>query len=332
MPQMQAIQVGEPGNPEDLVLSTYTKPEPDRKELCVQVAATAVNRADTLQRRGKYPVPEGASPVLGLEIAGVVEHVGKECEHFQPGDRVFGLIPGGGYAEYAVIHEDMAMPVPENLSLEEAAAIPEVFLTAYQGLQWLGQLAKGERVLIHAGASGVGTAAIQMAYEMGAHILVTASGAKHHACIALGASETIDYQQHDFAESVQNISNGEGVDVILDFIGASYLERNIDILRTDGRLVVLGSMGGAKASSFNMGKLLVKWLTITGSTLRSRPLDYQIRLTQDMASFALPLFRDNRLKPVIDSIYPLSQAGEAHARMEANKNIGKIVLKVTDEW
>lgn len=329
MTTMNAILVEEPGSPEDIYLWHYPKPSPRPKELLVQVAATAVNRADTLQRQGKYPVPEGASPIMGLEVAGVVEKVGEKCRHFSNGDRVFGLIPGGGYAEYALLHEDMAMPIPDNLSMEEAAAISEVFLTAWQGLKWLGDLQEGESVLIHAGGSGVGTAAIQLASEMGAYPIVTASGPKHKTCIDLGATHAIDYQNNDFAERVGELTNDGGVDVILDFVGAPYLKRNIDCLRTDGRLIVLAFMGGAKADEFNMAKLLVKRLSIRGSTLRSRPLDYQIQLTKDLEAFALPKLKDGTLRPVIDSVFPLSQAGDAHAHMEASRNTGKIVLKVT---
>ncbi|PSR05585.1 MAG: NADPH:quinone oxidoreductase [Bacteroidetes bacterium SW_11_45_7] len=281
-----------------------------------------------MQRQGKYPVPEGASPVPGLEIAGFIEEAGEECTRFNKDDCVFGLIPGGGYAEYAVIHKDMAMPIPENFSVEEAAAIPEVFLTAWQGLTWLGNLTERERVLIHAGASGVGTAAIQLARQMNAEVLVTTSGAKHNKCLELGAAYAINYQQEDFAERVQALTNEEGVDVILDFVGAPYLKRNVDSLRMDGRLVVLAFMGGAKAEELNIAKLLVKRLSIIGSTLRSRPLDYQIQLTGELANFALPKFRDGSLRPVIDSVFPLSQAADAHAHMEANRNVGKIILRV----
>lgn len=325
---MKAILVKQPGGPEQLALGEYEQPLPKPYELLVRVHATALNRADTLQRQGKYPAPKGASPLLGLEIAGEVVEAGVNCTRYKKGDKVFGLLPGGGYAEYAVIDEQMAMPIPGNLSMEEAAAIPEVFLTAFQALMWLGKLKAGERVLIHAGASGVGTAAIQLARAAKAEVLVTASEGKLHACKELGAHKAINYQEVPFEDEVLAYTNSEGVDVIVDFIAGPYFNQNLDCLRLDGRLVILASLGGGKVDGVDLRKILTKRLQVMGSTLRSRSREYQIKLTQEMSQFALPHFKSGAIKPVIDSMYDWQDVAEAHRYMEQNKNIGKIVLRV----
>ncbi len=325
---MKAILVEAPGGPEQLRLGEHPTPEPGPQEVRVRVHATALNRADLMQREGKYPPPEGASPLLGLEMAGVVEQAGRHATRWQPGDRVFGLLPGGGYAAYAVIHEEMAMALPPGLSFEEAAAIPEVFLTAFQALHWLGEVRGEERVLIHAGASGVGTAGIQLARMAGARVYVTASGPKHAACLRLGAEVAIDYREEDFAERVLEETNGQGVDLILDFIGAPYLEPNLMALATDGRIVLLATLGGSKLDAFDLRTFFLKRATLRASTLRNRHPAYKIRLTHDFAARALPGFADGSLKPVIDSVYDWAEVAAAHRRMDANENVGKIVLKV----
>lgn len=325
---MKAILVKQPGGPEQLYIGAYEKPLPNPYELLVRVHATALNRADTLQRQGKYPPPEGASPLLGLEVAGAVEEAGISCTRFKKGDKVFGLLPGGGYAEYAIMHESMALPVPENLTMEEAAAIPEVFLTAYQALVWLGKLQAGERVLVHAGASGVGTAAIQLARALQAEVLVTASEHKVQACLDLGAHKAIDYKDVPFEDAVLAYTNNDGVDVIIDFIAAPYFQPNIDCLRLDGRLVLLATLGGGKIEAFDLRKILAKRLHIMGSTLRSRTRDYQAKLTEEMWAFAWPHFESGKIKPVIDSVFDWHDVAAAHCYMEQNKNIGKIVLRV----
>ena len=327
---MQAILVEQEGGPEHLTLGSHPDPDPAPDELLVDVHATALNRADTMQRRGHYPPPEGASPLLGLEMAGTVANVGAQCAGWSEGDRVFGLLAGGGYAERVAIHHEMALPVPETLSFEEAAAIPEVFLTAYQALYWLGELGEEQRVLIHAGASGVGTAAIQLVTEAGSEAIVTASSPKHERCRALGAQATIDYRSEDFSEQIETITGGEGVHLILDFIGAPYFEKNIQSLRTDGRLVLLSTLGGATVEEVDLRRLLVKRLHVKASTLRARALDYKVRLTQAFAAYALPLFEDGTLRPVVDRIYDWTDVAEAHRRMEANENAGKLVLRVHD--
>lgn len=324
---MKAILIKSPGGAEQLQMGEWETPTPQPHEILVKVAATALNRADILQREGKYPPPKGASPILGLEMSGEVVAIGNQVKQWKAGDKVFGLLSGGGYAEYAVIHENMAMPVPDNLGLIQAAAIPEVFLTAYQALHWLAHLQPAESVLIHAGASGVGTAAIQLAKQMQAsQIMVTASAQKHATCLVLGANHAIDYHSEDFQEAVSKFTSGQGADVILDFVAAPYFEKNVNSLNIDGRLILLAMLGGSKVENFDLRNLLKKRLHIIASTLRSRSLDYQIRLTQDFAQFALLRFQNNQLKPVIDRVFEWKEVQAAHRYMESNQNTGKVVL------
>ncbi|GGE08035.1 NAD(P)H quinone oxidoreductase [Marinithermofilum abyssi] len=326
---MRAILVKEPGGPEQLVMGEYPTPQAGEGELLVRVKATALNRADVMQRRGHYPPPPGASPLLGLEMAGVVEEAGPGCSRFQPGDRVFGLLPGGGYAEFAVIPESVALPVPERFSFEEAAAVAEVFLTAYQCLFWLGDLQQGQRVLIHAGASGVGTAAIQLAKKHGTHVIVTAgSEEKLRFCKELGADAAINYKEGPFVESVMKATSEQGVHLILDFVGAPYWQQNIETLTVDGKLIIISTLGGPKVDGVNLLQLLMKRIHVMGTTLRSRDLDYKAQLTQEFAEQVLPLFETGKCKPVIDSVYDWHHVQEAHRYIESNRNIGKIVLRV----
>jgi putative PIG3 family NAD(P)H quinone oxidoreductase len=326
---MQAVIVENPGGPEELAIGEVPTPEPSANELLIRVEAAAVNRADVFQREGRYPPPEGASEILGLDAAGRVEAVGEGVERFGPGDRVFGLLPGGGYAEYAVIHEDMAMRTPENLSSEEAAGIPEVFLTAYQALFWLGDFHAGDRVLIHAGASGVGTAAIQLARERAAEtIITTSSGVKTEACTTLGADVAIDYETASFAEEVSRITGDAGVDLIIDFVGAPYWVSNVESLALDGRIVLLAMLGGSVVEEFRLSDLFQKRGRLITSTLRSRTRSYQIRLTREFAGSLLPRFEEGRLVPVIDRVFPWTEVAAAHRYMEANKNVGKIILTI----
>ncbi len=326
---MRAVLMRASGGPDVLYLGEYPTPTPGPGELLIRVRATSVNRADILQREGKYPPPPGASPILGLDVAGTVVALGPGVTGWQVGDRVLGLLEGGGYAEYAVLPAGMAMPIPDNLSFEEAAAIPEVFLTAYQALVWLGELQVGEQVLIHAGASGVGTAAIQLARRLGAKVHVTASAAKHEACRALGAETTIDYHREDFALRLLEASEGRGVNLILDFIGAPYLIPNLHCLASDGRIVLLATMGGSRVEPFDLRLLFAKRARLIASTLRNRSRDYKVRLTQEFAGRFLNDFAEGRLRPVIDRIYDWTEVAEAHRRMEANLNVGKIVLRVS---
>ena len=325
---MRAVRVTEEGDPEHMTIGQVPTPSPGPKEVRVQVHATALNRADTFQRRGHYPPPEGASPILGLEMAGVVAETGEGVIDWHEGDRVFSLLAGGGYAEQVVVHKDLLMAMPPGLSMRDAAAIPEVFLTAYQALHWLGGLQRDHRVLIHAGASGVGTAAIQLTREAGAHPYVTASAPKHDVCRDLGAEATIDYESENFADRIAEITGGDGVNIVLDFIGAPYFHQNIDALATDGRIVQLATLGGSTVSEVNLRALMAKRVHLLTSTLRDRSLDYKVQLTQEFASDLLPKFVDGHLHPVIDSTVDWTEVAEAHRRMENNENAGKIVLEV----
>ncbi|MEO0896535.1 MAG: NAD(P)H-quinone oxidoreductase [Bacteroidota bacterium] len=326
---MKAVVFDQPGDPEVLRIGDWEKPEPKEGEVLVKVGATAINRADTLQRIGRYPVPKGASPILGLEMSGTVVETGKWANRWKVGDRVCGLLSGGGHAEYAVIHEDMCMAIPKDMGFESAAAIPEVFLTAYQSLFWLAEIKAGENVLIHAGASGVGTAAIQLAKAAGAQIMITASSPKHEICRKLGAELCIDYRTQDFHLEVMQQSQKRGADVILDFIAGPYFQRNLDSLALDGRMVMLALLGGVKPEHINLAPILRKRLKIMGSTLRNRSLDYKIRLTRDFEAFAWNRFQSGHLKPVIHKVMDWTEIVEAHKLMEANVNAGKIVLKVS---
>lgn len=328
MNPMKAIIVDKPGGADKLKMGEYPKPVCGENEILVKVKATALNRADILQREGKYPSPVGASPILGLEISGIVDQVGSRIFKWKAGDRVFGLIPGGGYAEYATINEDMAMEIPANILFEEAAAIPEAFLTAFQSLVWLGDLKAGEVVMIHAGASGVGTAAIQLAREIGAKIVITASKEKHKICKDLGADLTIDYKTQNFRDEVLKFTNNYGADVIIDFIGGSYFQQNVESLTRDGRLVLLATLSGGKVEGFDMRQILTKRLKIIGSTLRSRSLDYQIKLTKNFREFAYDKIKRGIIKPVIDEVLDWKYVELAHRKMEENKNAGKIILRV----
>ncbi len=326
---MHVIHVDGAGSHSRLVFEKRPIPAYGPNDLLVRVRATALNRADLLQRKGMYPPPEGASPILGLEMAGEVEAVGHHVRGRRVGDRVCALLSGGGYAQYAVVPADLAMPIPEALTYEQAAAIPEVFLTAYQALVWLGKLQAGETALVHAGASGVGTAATQLARILGARVFVTASRPKHAACLALGAEAAIDYREEAFDAEVMRLTNRRGVDVVLDVVGADYFERNIESLATDGRLVILALMGGSRVESISLRHIFRKRLHILFSTLRNRSETYKIELTRAFSTEMLPRFQAGDLAPVIDTVYDWTDAEAAHSRMEANLNTGKLVLRVT---
>lgn len=324
---MRAIQIHQFGSVEQLYLGDFSTPEPNSHEIRIRVKATALNRADLLQREGKYPPPPGESPIMGLEFAGEVEKLGAGVQKWKLGDRVCGLLAGGGYAEYVILHEDMAMSIPENLDFLAAAAIPEAFLTAFQALVWIANLKADETVLIHAGASGVGTAALQLVHLLGATAYVTASADKHTLCTALGAQKCIDYKNQDFAICIQEWTEGRGVDVVLDFLGASYLERNLQSLAMDGRMVMLAVMGGTQ-SRINLGQVLMKRLRIQGSTLRARSLAYKTELTKAFMELTWSHFASGQLFPVVDKVFDWEEVAKAHLYMEANKNQGKIVLSV----
>lgn len=300
-------------------------PEPGPGELLVQVKATALNRADLLQVRGQYPPPAGAPETLGLEMAGDVIQVGEGVTTFAPGDRVMGLLAGGGYAELAVVHAGHVIPIPQNFTYEEAAAIPEAFITAYSNLLLIGALRESERVLIHAGASGVGLAATQIAKLVGAQVFVTASAGKHTVCREAGADMTIDYNTENFAARI--LSEHPGVALVLDMVGAPYWDDNLRVLEKWGRLVFVGLQGGS-SKTVNFGTIMRKRLTITGSTLRDRSTERKTHLIADFTAWAMPHFASKALRPTIWRVMPLDEVEAAHNLMLENANAGKIVLTV----
>ncbi|MBP7675980.1 MAG: NAD(P)H-quinone oxidoreductase [Thermoanaerobaculia bacterium] len=316
---MKAILVPSPGGPEALVLGEAPEPVLREGELLVRVRATAVNRADLLQAAGKYPPPPGESELLGLEAAGVVEGTG---------ERVFFLLPGGGYAEKVAVPRSMLMPIPDRLSFEEAAAVPEAWFTAYLNLFREGALAAGEVVVLHAAGSGVGTAAIQLAKQAGARIAATVrSAAKAMALEALGADLVVDTTARDFAEAVEERFGKASVGLVLDPVGGATLEGNVRLLARGGRLVLIATMGGGSAE-LDLRAVLTKRLRIVGSTLRARPLAEKADLTSAFVRDVLPGFADGRFRPLVDSVFPLERAADAHRRMASNANVGKIVLTV----
>ena len=325
---MKAITFETPGAPDVLRLGELPTPVPGPDELLVRVRATALNRADTLQRRGLYPPPPGESEILGLELAGEVEAVGTSAQGFAPGDRVFGLVGGGGYAEKALIDARMAMRLPAGWDFATAAAVPEVFLTANETLFTLGGLQGGEAVLIHAGASGVGTAGIQMARHAGARVFVTAGSADKIArTVELGAEAGMNYKEEDFAARVRELTNKEGVDLVQDFVGAAYWQKNMQCLKTGGRLVLVGLMGGVKVE-VDLNLIMRKRLHVIGSVMRSQSLENKIAITQRFRERWLPLLANGTLRPIIDTTFPLAEAAAAHRYMEENRNTGKIILVV----
>jgi putative PIG3 family NAD(P)H quinone oxidoreductase len=326
---VKAVLVSEPGGPEKLELVELPDPTPGSGEIAIEIHAAALNRADLLQRRGLYPPPPGTTDILGLECAGIVSELGPGCTgSVRIGERVMLLLGGGAYAERVVVPEALTMKVPDLLSFEQAAAIPEAFLTAREALFAAGGLTSTESVLIHAAAGGVGSAAVQLAHSHGARVFATAGGpAKCEFVRALGADLVIDYKRQDFAALIKTETAGRGVDVILDFVGAAYAEQHAACLATRGRQVVVGVLGGARAS-IDLGRLLQKRQSLVGVVMRSRSTQEKIELTRAFVRSTLPLLADGRLKPLIDSVFPLSDVALAHQRMEANENLGKIVLKV----
>ena len=325
---MQAAVITEPGGPEVFAIQELPDPVPGPEDALVSVHATALNRADLLQRMGRYSGPPGTRDDLGgLEMAGIVEAVGERVSAWKPGDRVMALLGGGGYGSKVAVHERLLMPVPPNLDLDEAASIPEVFLTAYDALFSQCELAMGEQALIHAAGSGVGTAAIQLAAAQGCRVFGTAgSDEKLERAAELGLNVGINYHAADFAEVVAERTEGAGVQVILDVIGAAYWEQNLRSLAVRGRMVIVGVMGGGKLE-VNLGALMGKRLRVHGTVLRARPLEEKAALTQEFASRVLPLLQNETVSPVVDRVFPLSEVAEAHRYMESNANFGKIVLR-----
>ncbi len=328
---MKAIAIQQKRRGVQLVWTETPDPVCGAEDVLLAVRATAVNRADLLQARGLYPPPPGDLDILGLEAAGEIIAVGEKVAAWGPGDRVCALTPGGGYAALAAIPQEWLIPLPENWSFAEGAAVPEVWLTAATNLFLEGGLTSAETVLIHAGASGVGTAAIQLACEIGARTAVTAgSAAKLDVCRALGAAITIDYRSENFREAILNQTNGNGVDLVLDCIGGPYLEDHIRLLKPYGRLINIGLLGGG-SGALDMTAVLMKSLTLKGTRMRARSRKAKGQATQQFRDRFWPLMVAGKLRPIIDRIYPITEADEAHAHVKANRNIGKVILEVAPD-
>ena len=325
---MTAVEIAQPGGPDVLNPVSLPVPQPGAGELLIKVAAAGINRPDVLQRKGVYPPPPGASPLPGLEVAGTVAAVGPDVAGWTVGDGVCALLAGGGYAEYAGAPAPQCLPVPAGLSKVEAAGLPETVFTVWTNLFERAGLKAGETVLIHGGSSGIGTTAIQMAKAFGARVLTTAgSEEKCAACRDLGADRAVNYRSEDFVEACREETGGRGVDVVLDMVGGAYIERNIEALAFEGRHVSIAFLGGAKVT-LNMQKMMVKWLTLTGSTLRPRSVDAKGAIAAALKREVWPLIADGRLRVVVHTTVPLQQASAAHALMESSTHIGKIVLVV----
>ncbi len=323
---MRAVIATEPGGPDVLTVAELDDPVPAAGEVVIDVAATAVNRADTLQRQGFYPPPPGASDVLGLECSGTVSAVGEGVETWQVGDRVCALLAGGGYAEKVAVPAGQVMPVPDGIDLVTAGALPEVACTVWSNVFMVAGLRPDETLLVHGGAGGIGTLAIQLAHALGARVLTTAGSAeKLDVCRSLGADVTINYREQDFVEEVRAATDGRGADVILDNMGASYLGRNVDALATEGRLVIIGMQGGSKGE-LDIGKLLRKRGAVIATSLRARPVEEKAAICAAVVEHVWPLVADGSVRPVVDTTMPLEKAGEAHRLMEESGHVGKIVL------
>lgn len=326
---MKAIEISQYGAPDVLRAGERPDPQPGPGELLIRVAASGVNRPDVLQRTGNYPVPPGASDIPGLEVAGEVvsgDTAAMAEAGLKVGDRVCALVAGGGYAQLCVAPVGQCLPVPRGLSDVEAASLPETFFTVWSNVFDRGRLQKGETFLVQGGTSGIGVTAIQMARAMGAKVIATAgSDEKCQACLKLGADHAINYRTQDFAEEVKTLTGGKGVDVILDMVAGSYVDREIKSLADDGRLVIIAVQGGTK-SEFNAGLVLRKRLVITGSTLRPRPVGFKAAIAASLKGHVWPLLETGAIQPVIHSTFPAERAAQAHALMESNQHVGKIVL------
>ncbi len=327
-PFMTCIEIPEPGGPDALKPGSRPLPRPGDNEILLKVDAAAINRPDLMQRAGLYPPPPGASDIPGLDVAGRVCALGPGVEDWKEGDWVTALVSGGGYAEYCVVPVPQALPFPRGMQAIEAAAIPETFFTVWTNLFIRAELQPGETVLVHGGASGIGTAAIAMASNLGSRVIATAGTEdKCRACRELGAVLAINYKERDFAEEVSRFTDGKGVQVILDMVAGDYLARNIDCLAPDGRLSIIAALGGAKAE-INLAKIMQKRITLTGSTLRARSVAFKGEVAAALRARVWPLLEDGRIKPVIHATFPLAQASQAHRALEEGSHIGKIVLTV----
>jgi len=324
--RMRRIRIIGHGAPEHLEIEEAAMPSPGRGEVLIEVAGAGVNRPDVLQRLGKYPPPHGASDIPGLEVSGKIVETGAGDVRFQIGDEVCALVMAGGYASHCVAPAAQCLPVPDGVSAVDAGGLPETYFTVWSNLFRTGRLVAGERVLVHGGASGIGTTAILLAKAFGAEVFATAgSPARADACRALGADVAIDYRGEDFVDVIRQVTKDEGVHVVLDMVGGDYVERNLDVLSVEGRLIQIAWLGGARITA-DMVRLMTKRIVWTGSTLRARSVAFKGEIAAEVEENVWPLFADGMIKPVTDRIYPLEQAAEAHRTMEAGRHIGKIIL------
>lgn len=324
--EMRVVEIAAPGGPEQLRSARRPVPQPGNDEVLVRVQAAGVNRPDVMQRQGRYPPPPGASDLPGMEIAGEIAALGANVSGLAVGDKVTALLPGGGYAEYAVAAAPLAMPIPAGLSMVEAAAIPETFMTVWTNLFERARCKAGDVVLIHGGTSGIGTTAIQLAKAWGARVFATAgSDEKARACEALGAVRGINYKSEDFVEVIRAETKGYGVDITLDMVAGSYVQRNLDIAAVEGRVVTISTLGGSRAE-INLGTIMLKRLTLTGSTLRARTVAQKASVAAGVRQNVWPLIEAGKVRPAIFKTFPLAEASEAHRLMESSNHIGKIVL------
>ncbi len=325
---MRAVEITRPGGPEVLAATVRAVPAPKPNEILIKVAAAGVNRPDVVQRSGNYPPPPDASDLPGLEVAGEVVALGSSVKAFKPGDRVCALVHGGGYAEYCVAPEVQALPVPENLSMVEAASLPETFFTVWGNVYDRGRLAPGETLLVQGGSSGIGVTAIQMARAMGNRVFATAgSDEKCAACVRLGADKAVNYKTQDFVAEIKAATGGKGVDVILDMVGGDYVPKELKLLADEGRLVFIAFLRGHK-TELDINEIMRKRLTLTGSTLRPRPVEFKGYLARNLRDKIWPLIEAGRIKPEIYKTFPLHAAADAQRLMESSQHIGKIVLTV----
>lgn len=324
---MTAIEIAKPGGPEALRPTARPVPKPGPGEVLIKVAAAGVNRPDAMQRAGMYPPPPSASDIPGLEIAGEIVALGPDVRDVKLGDKVCALVAGGGYAEYCLAAAALCLPVPGALPLAEAACLPETFFTVWTNVFMRGRLKAGETLLVHGGASGIGTTAIQLARAFGARVFVTSSADKHEGCIRLGAELAIDYRSQDFVALAKQATGGRGVNVILDMIGGDYTPRNLEALAVEGRCVQIALQHGPKVEGFSLLPIMLKRLTLTGSTLRPRSVAEKAEIAAQLREKAWPLLARGEIAPALDSRFPLRQAADAHARLESGRHFGKIVLE-----
>jgi NADPH:quinone reductase len=328
MTSMHIIEAPKPGGPEALVLGERPVPQPAADEVLIKVTAAGINRADVMQREGKYPPPAGAPDFPGLEASGTVVGAGSAVKGFREGDQVCALLQGGGYAEYCVAPEGQVLPIPTGVSLLDAAALPEAYFTVWSNVFQQVALEPGEKLLVHGGSSGIGTTAIQLAVELGSEVFTTAGSQEKCAfCESLGARKAINYRTQDFVAEVLEATGKAGVNVVLDMVGGEYVQRNLDVLARDGRLVIIATQGGHRAQ-ISILPMMQRRLRITGSALRPQSVAFKAKIKEQLLARVWPLFGSGKLRPIVDRVFPLAEASKAHARMESSEHIGKILLRV----